>query len=159
VAAGIPVRLDPWQPEGDHELAAAIAQRVDAEIAPPPRDIADARAGMAGARLLLAQRFHSLVAAASAGVPALAVAHEPKLAGLARRLDQPTVAADAAPQDLAAAVLGALDTAPASAAAVRRERAAAEDGFRLLRVLLARGRSDEAVDVDGLPLRPEEWLG
>jgi hypothetical protein len=56
-------------------------------------------------------------------------------------------------------VLGALDSAPASAAAVRRERAAAEDGFRLLRVLLARGRSDEAVDVEGLALRPEEWLG
>jgi hypothetical protein len=26
-------------------------------------------------------------------------------------------------------------------------------------VLLARGRSDEAVDIDGLALRPEEWLG
>jgi polysaccharide pyruvyl transferase WcaK-like protein len=159
VAAGLGVRLDPWQPDGDRELAAAIAERVGAEIAPPPRDMAGARAGMAGARLVLAQRFHSLVAAASAGVPALAVAHEPKLTGLARRLGQPTIADDAPPQDLAAAVLGALDTAPASAAAVRRERAAAEDGFRLLRVLLARGRSDEAAHVEGLALRPEEWLG
>jgi polysaccharide pyruvyl transferase CsaB len=159
--AGIPVRLDPWQPDGDRELAAAVAARLGdrAQIAPAPADLDAARAGMTGARLVLAQRFHSLVAAASAGVPALAVAHEPKLIGLARRLEQPTVAAVAAPQDLSAAVLGALDAAPASAAAVRRERAAAEDGFRLLRVLLAGGRSHEAVDIEGLALRPEEWLG
>jgi polysaccharide pyruvyl transferase CsaB len=161
VDAGIPVRLDPWQPEGDTELAHAVATRLDgrAVVADGPTDIAAAREAMAGARLVLAQRFHSLVTAASAGVPALAVAHEPKLAGLARRLDQPTLTADAPPEQFAAAVLGALDSAPASAAAVRRERAAAEDGFRLLRVLLAGGRSDEAVHVEGLALRPEEWLG
>jgi len=34
-----------------------------------------------------------------------------------------------------------------------------EEAFRLLRVLLARGRSEEAADLDGLDLRPEEWLG
>ena len=159
--AGIPLRLDPWQPDGDGELADAVARRLGGrvEIAPGPRDLIEARDGMSGARLVLAQRFHSLVTAASAGVPALAVAHEPKLAGLARRLDLPAVAADAPPQDFAAAVLGALDSAPASAAAVRREREMAEDGFRLLRVLLAGGRSHEAVDIEGLALRPEEWLG
>jgi hypothetical protein len=42
---------------------------------------------------------------------------------------------------------------------VRAERARADEGFRLLRVLLARGRSDEAIHLDGLDLRPEEWLG
>jgi polysaccharide pyruvyl transferase WcaK-like protein len=158
---GIPLRLDPWQPDGDGQLADAVARRLGgrAEIAHGPRDLRAARDGMRGARLVLAQRFHSLVTAASAGVPALAVAHEPKLEGLARRLGQPTVSAGGAPQDFAAAVLGALDAAPASAAAVRRERAAAEDGFRLLRVLLAGGRSHEAVDIEGLALRPEEWLG
>jgi polysaccharide pyruvyl transferase WcaK-like protein len=161
VDAGTPVRLDPWQLDGDAELAADVSARLGdgALIGPPPTDLADARAGMTGARLVIAQRFHSLVAAASAGVPVLAVAHEPKLTGLARRLGQPTVAADAAPETFAAAVLDALSAAPASAGLVRRERDAAEDGFRLLRVLLARGRSDEAVDVEGLALRPEEWLG
>jgi len=159
--AGIPVRLDPWQRDGDAALAAAVVARLGdrVQLAPPPADLLAARERMLGARLVLAQRFHALVAAASAGVPALAVAHEPKLVGLARRLDQPAVAADAPPATLASAVLSALDAAPPSLAAVRRERAAAEDGFRLLRVLLARGRSDEAVDVDGLALRPEEWLG
>ena len=159
--AEIPVRLDPWQPDGDAALAAAVVARLGdrVQLAPPPADLLAAREGMLGARLVLAQRFHALVAAASAGVPALAVAHEPKLVGLARRLDQPAVAADAPPATLASAVLSALGAAPPSATAVRRERASAEDGFRLLRVLLARGRSDEAVDVDGLALRPEEWLG
>jgi polysaccharide pyruvyl transferase WcaK-like protein len=161
VDAGIPVRLDPWQMDGDAELAADVAARLGgrALIGAPPSDLRAAREEMTGARLVIAQRFHALVAAASAGVPVLAVAHEPKLSGLARRLGQPTVAPDAPPQTFAGAVLGALDAAPAAPALVARERAAAEDGFRLLRVLLARGRSEEAADVEGLALRPEEWLG
>ena len=159
VASGLHVRLDPWQPDGDAELAAAVASRLAVEVAPPPGDLFSASRDMAGARLVLAQRFHALVAAAGAGVPALAVAHEPKLEGLARRLGQPAVAADAPPATLATAVLDAVDGPPPAADAVERERAAAEEAFRLLRVLLARGRTDEAVDVDGLALRPEEWLG
>jgi hypothetical protein len=55
--------------------------------------------------------------------------------------------------------MAAVDAAPARAEVVEAERTRAEDGFRLLRVLLARGRSTEAVEVDGLSLRPEEWLG
>jgi len=158
--AGVDVRLDPWQPDGDVALAADVAERLGhrAAIGPTPAGLLDARDGMAGARLVLAQRFHALVAAAGAGVPALAVAHEPKLAGLGRRLEQPTVAPAAAPAALGAAVLGALDGPPPAPAAMARERASAEHGFRLLRVLLARGRSEEAVAIDGLDLRPEEWL-
>jgi polysaccharide pyruvyl transferase WcaK-like protein len=176
VDAGIPVRLDPWQVDGDAELAADVAARLGGAdltapaadgpapgggvlIGAPPADLRAARDAMTGARLVVAQRFHALVAGASAGVPVLAVAHEPKLSGLARRLGQPTVAPGAAPQAFANAVLGALDARPAPATTVRHERAAAADGFRLLRVLLARGRSDEAADVDGLALRPQEWLG
>ena len=162
VEAGLPVRLDPWQPDGDAELAAAVATRLDdprVTVTPPPTDLDAARESMADARLVLAQRFHALVAAAGAGVPALAVAHEPKLEGLARRLEQPAVAADAPPTTLAGEVLRAVDGPPPAPEAIERERASAEEAFRLLRVLLARGRSDEAVDVDGLALRPEEWLG
>jgi polysaccharide pyruvyl transferase WcaK-like protein len=162
VDSGVPVRLDPWQPDGDAELAAAVATRLDdpcVTVTPPPADLDEARASMTGARLVLAQRFHALVAAAGAGVPVLAVAHEPKLEGLARRLEQPAVAADAPPATLAGEVLRAVDGPPAAPEAIERERASAEEAFRLLRVLLARGRSDEAADVDGLALRPEEWLG
>lgn len=162
VEAGLPVRLDPWQPDGDAELAAAVATRLDdprVTVTPPPADLDAARESMADARLVLAQRFHALVAAAGAGVPALAVAHEPKLEGLARRLEQPAVPADVPPTTLAGEVLRAVDGPPPAPEAIERERASAEEAFRLLRVLLARGRSDEAVDVDGLALRPEEWLG
>jgi polysaccharide pyruvyl transferase CsaB len=162
VASGVPVRLDPWQPDGDAELAAEVATRLHdprVTVAPPPADLDEAQDAMQGARLVLAQRFHALVAAAGAGVPALAVAHEPKLEGLARRLEQPAVAADAPPATLADEVLRAVDGEPAAAAAIERERASAEEAFRLLRVLLARGRSEEAADLDGLDLRPEEWLG
>jgi polysaccharide pyruvyl transferase WcaK-like protein len=162
VGAGLPVRLDPWQPDGDADLAAAVATRLDdprVTVTPPPADLDEARESMTDARLVLAQRFHALVAAAGAGVPALAVAHEPKLEGLARRLEQPAVAADAPPSTLAGEVLRAVDRPPAAPEAIERERASAEEAFRLLRVLLARGRSEEAVDVDGLALRPEEWLG
>jgi polysaccharide pyruvyl transferase WcaK-like protein len=162
VSTGVPVRLDPWQPDGDAELAAEVAIRLHdprVTVAPPPADLDEARDGMEGARLVLAQRFHALVAAAGAGVPALAVTHEPKLEGLARRLEQPAVPADAPPAALAEEVLRAVDGAPAAPAAIERERASAEEAFRLLRVLLARGRSEEAADLDGLDLRPEEWLG
>jgi polysaccharide pyruvyl transferase WcaK-like protein len=161
VDAGIPVRLDPWQPDGDLELATDVATRLGgrAELGAVPADLPSARDDMTGARLVLAQRFHALVAAASAGVPALAVAHEPKLSGLARRLSLPAVAADVPPESFTGAVLGALETTPAPVEAVRAQRLAAEDGFRLLRVLLAHGRSDEVIDIEGLALRPEEWLG
>ncbi len=159
--AGIPLRLDPWQPDGDTELATEVAARLGgrAEIATAPADLAGARDDMTAARLVIAQRFHALVAAASAGTPVLAVAHEPKLSGLAGRLDLPVVAPDAPPHSFADSVLSALAARPADAELVRLERSAADEGFRLLRVLLARGRSEEAADVDGLPLRPEEWLG
>jgi polysaccharide pyruvyl transferase WcaK-like protein len=160
--AGVPVRLDPWQPDGDAELAAEVATRLGdprVTVTAPPADLDAARESMAGARLVVAQRFHALVAAAGAGVPSLAVAHEPKLEGLARRLEQPAVAADAPPTTLAGEVLRAVDGPPAAPEAIDRERASAEQAFRLLRVLLARGRSEEAVELDGLALRPEEWLG
>ena len=99
--------------DGDAELAADVVgatRRARADRRAAHRSPA-ARAGMTGARLVIAQRFHALVAAASAGVPVLAVAHEPKLSGLARRLGQPTVAPDAAPRTFADAVLAALDAA------------------------------------------------
>jgi polysaccharide pyruvyl transferase WcaK-like protein len=128
-------------------------------VLPPPGDLIDAREGFASARAVVALRFHAVPAAAAAGVPVLAYAHEPKLTGAARRLGQPAVSPADPPARLAGAVLDLLDAAPPSAEAVELERSRAEESFRLLRVLLARGRSDEAVEVDGLDLRPEEWLG
>jgi polysaccharide pyruvyl transferase WcaK-like protein len=163
LTAEVPVVLLPWQDGGgkDLALARAVAARLGgrARVAPPPTGLEDARRLLTGARAVLGLRFHALVAAASAGRPFAALAHEPKLAGLARRLGQPAVAPAALPEALTTAARAALAGPPPDPAAVRAERARAEEGFRLLRVLLARGRSEEAAHVDGLDLRPEEWLG
>ena len=165
------VRIQPWQvgdagedaagldDEGHaHLLATALRRRgLAAEVVPPPASVLDARDLVAGARLVIATRFHATVAAAAAGVPFLAVAHEQKLAGVARRLGQASVAADAPVPQLAAAVAGALDRPPAAPAAVAAEVAAARDGFRLLRLLLSGGAADEGDDVGALPLAPARW--
>jgi polysaccharide pyruvyl transferase WcaK-like protein len=159
-----PIQLQPWQLDagegGDEALAATLRERLgDVEVLDPPRDIVAARDSFRDAAAVVALRFHAVPAAAAAGVPLVAYAHEPKLAGGARRLGQHTVAPDAPPEQLAERVMAAVDAAPARAEVVEAERTRAEDGFRLLRVLLARGRSTEAAEVDGLSLRPEEWLG
>jgi polysaccharide pyruvyl transferase WcaK-like protein len=170
--AGLPVALQPWDRAGsDHALARAVAARLrpgagsngrvgDDRVVmlPPPADLADACAGFADARLVVGLRFHSLIAAAAAGTPFVAFVHEPKLAAAARRLGQPRVPADAPPAAVTAAVQDALGVPAAARAAVRRERERAEHAFRLLRVLLAGGRTEEADTIDGLALRPEEWL-
>jgi hypothetical protein len=44
-----------------------------------------------------------------------------------------------------------------SAAAVRAEVAAAEEGFRLLRLVLDGGRNPDADAIGSLPLRPAAW--
>jgi hypothetical protein len=92
-------------------------------------------------------------------VPAIAYAHEPKLAGLARRLAQPTLTPGEDPARLGAAILEAAGAGrPPSAAAVRAQYAAAEEGFRLLRLVLDGGRNPDADTIGSLPLRPENWI-
>jgi polysaccharide pyruvyl transferase WcaK-like protein len=149
------VQLQPWQPE-DVALAHVLSARLDgARVVSAPAGLQEAVEAFAGARLVIGLRFHALLAAAAAGVPFVAYAHEHKLAALARRLRQPAVTPGG---DLAAAVRAALAGAPPDAAAVRRERRLAEEGFRMLRVVVAGGRTEEAVALDGLALRPQEWL-
>jgi polysaccharide pyruvyl transferase WcaK-like protein len=149
------VLLQPWQPE-DVGLAHALSGRLaGARVVSAPADLQAACADYRDVRLVIGLRYHALIAAGAAGVPFVAYAHEHKLAALARRLEQPAVAPGG---DLAAAARAALAGAPPAAAAVRRERRLAEQAFRLLRVVAAGGRTEEAVAVEGLALRPQEWL-
>src|SRR5690606_7330447 len=90
LAAGREVVLQPWQVgrvgrRDDIDLARAVNARLGgtARIDVPPADLGEARAVLAEAGLVVAQRFHALVAATAVGTPAIAYAHEPKLAGLA----------------------------------------------------------------------------
>ena len=158
--AGLRVRLQPWQLPWDRNLARDVAASIDAdvEIVPPPADLADARNLFAGARLVVALRFHALVAAAAAGTPAVALAHEPKLSGLGRRLGYPVIEPTGPPEAVGRAILAAADSPPASAEAIAVERARAEQGMALLRVVLSGGRSDESAAVEGLDLAPEAWI-
>jgi polysaccharide pyruvyl transferase CsaB len=147
------IRLQPWQ-AGDVEIAARLRSRLgsDATIVEAPADLDAATATFAGDRLVVALRFHALVAAARAGTPFLAVAHEPKLAGLSRRLDQASVPVHAGAEVFAAALARALDAEPPSATAVAGEVAAAEHTMQLLRLLLDRGEIDEPSSLAALPL-------
>jgi polysaccharide pyruvyl transferase WcaK-like protein len=164
-AAGLRVRLVPWQVgtpcRDDLDVARAVAARLggNTEIVVPPADLVAGRDALAGARLVLGLRFHALMAAAAAGVPFVAYAHEAKLAGLARRLGQPTIEPSLEPMAAGQVLLAALDDArPPRASALRAEVGAAEESLRLLRLLLARGRSEEAASVTGLTLEPVPWL-
>jgi polysaccharide pyruvyl transferase WcaK-like protein len=169
LAAGHAVALQPWRIGGaagpdDLDLARAINARLgaSAQMLLPPADLEEARDLFGRALLVVGMRLHSLVAAAAAGTPFVAVAHEPKLAAAARRMNQTAVV----PQDgggldsqhLAAAILAAIDMgAPPRPSAVQAEVTRAEQGFRLLRLLLSGGRSDDAETIGALPLRPAEW--
>jgi polysaccharide pyruvyl transferase WcaK-like protein len=165
LAAGHDVALQPWQVGGpvrpdDLDLARAVRDQLGgaAELMVPPADLHEARAVIAGARLVVGLRFHALVAAASAGTPFVAYAHEPKLAAAARRLGQPAVTPEMRPEAVAAAIVAAArQPVPPSDSAVRAELARAEDGMRLLRLLLSGGESDDAEMIGALPLRPTEW--
>lgn len=160
VRFGYRIQIQPWQiggPASDVPLARELETILPGpvEMLAPPRDLEDARRIFSKAQVVLGLRFHALMAAASAGVPFVATAHEAKLAGLARRLQQPTFRPEKAPERLTEALLSAADGAPPSPAAVRAEIARAEESFRLMRLLLSGGRTPEATEVTGLPLVPE----
>ncbi len=150
------VRLQPWQTDGaddDRALAWSILGAVPgATIEDPPIGVADAAAAFKGTDVVVGMRFHSLVAAAIAGVRFVAVAHEPKLAAVARRLGQLAVPPQARAEVLTAAVLDAMHRPPPSPAAVAAEAGAAGTAFDLLELLLSPGAFADPADLRALPL-------
>jgi polysaccharide pyruvyl transferase WcaK-like protein len=162
-ASGRPVRLLPWQiadrGPNDLDLARALAGRLGGrvEVMDPPVNLADARSKLSSACLLLSLRAHALVAAAAAATPFVAVALEPKMRGLARRLGQPLIEIEADPATIRAAIVAGMHGQPAHPAAVQAEIARAEEGFRLLRLLLSGGAAAEFDTFDGLRLEPFPW--
>ncbi|MGH9033735.1 MAG: polysaccharide pyruvyl transferase family protein [Acidimicrobiia bacterium] len=156
---GLALRLQPWQHTGDPDLARAVAARLDGDVSvlDPPADLAAARAVFATAQLVIGMRFHALVAAAAAGTPFVAVDHELKLGAIARRFSQPSVALTEPPTRLATAVADALAGAPPGVSAVREQIARAEEGFRLMRLVLEGGAGPDSDELTGLPLEPAPW--
>ncbi len=160
VAQGVPVALQPWQ--ADHGTDAEVAGEVHRRVAQPglvtvadrPRTLHDAVDRFREAEAVIGLRHHALVAAAEAGCPFLALAHEPKLAALARRLDQPAVPAHAPAAVLARSAVDLLSRDAPRADLVAGEKAAAERAMRLLRVVVSGGEHDELLDRDRLELTP-----
>jgi polysaccharide pyruvyl transferase WcaK-like protein len=158
-AGGVEIALRPWGTtagEGrDPGLVAELAGRIGrpVQVLEPLPDLGAGSGAMAAAGAVVALGSHALIAAAAAGVAAVAVACEPAIADLARRLDQPLVPADASVVAIRTAIAAALDHEPALPNAVEGQIATAEEGFRLLRVLLSEGQSDEVTELSGLPLR------
>ncbi len=152
------VQLQPWQVgAGDaddvelaHDLAALLPEGVT--ILEPPGSVAEAAASFAGDDLVVALRFHAIVAAALAGTRCLAIAHEPKLAGLARRLRQLAVPADASGPVLAHAVERAIVQAPIAASDVADQVTAARRSLDLMRLLLDTAAHEDPRRLAGLAL-------
>ncbi len=159
-AAGLHVVLQPWQANGrgdDRRLARQVTARVgDVDVVDPPADLVDAREQIAGAGLVLGMRFHALMAAAGAGVRFVAVDHELKLGALARRFSQPTVAPTESRDRMAGAVADALAGPTPGVSELLEQVALAEEGFRLLRLVVEGGAPDPD-ELRGLPLEPAPW--
>jgi polysaccharide pyruvyl transferase WcaK-like protein len=161
VAAGVAVQLQSWQhdPEpatlDDDAIVAEVARRGGSgvEIVERPPTLPEAVDSMRGLGAVVVFRFHALVAAGAAGVPAVAVSHEAKLSALAHRLGQADVAADYQTEELVALAVHAVRSPGPGAAVVKEQIDRAEEGFRLLRVLLA-GGGFEVESLGALPLSP-----
>jgi len=155
------VHLQPWQVGAggrDLELAEHLREHLSAgtKALDAPSSLRAAVASYIGVDLVVGLRFHALVAAGMAGTRFVAVAHEPKLAGLSRRLDQVSVPAHATAGVLQGAFRHALGGPPVAAAAVAAEVAGAERTFGMLELLLSGGVADELERVGGLDLSDGE---
>jgi polysaccharide pyruvyl transferase WcaK-like protein len=158
VRAGRPVELEPWQGSPMLGEDAQIAGRLGRALAhgvtvvAPPEDLAEATDRMADRSAVVAMRFHAAVAAADAGTPFVAVAHEPKLAAIARRVGQPTIdVSDPAPV-MAASIERALLGTPPAPHAVAEERRRAEATADLLGLVLSgEGDVSSLSDLDLVP--------
>ena len=82
----------------------------------------------------------------------MAISHEPKLAGLSRRLRQLAVPAHSSSDVLSAAVRHSLAGQPATAEVIRSEMLAAEQSIDLLRMLADRGAIDHPADTLAMSL-------
>lgn len=75
----------------DADAAEALVGRLDADTEVLGADVDEHVRRVLGARLVVSSRYHPLVLAARAGVPAIAVSDQLKVASLVAQIDQPWV--------------------------------------------------------------------
>lgn len=155
-ATGLAVVVQPWERAvGD---ATRHADALVAEIGPaaavldPVDDLEAARRRFASARLAVIGPQRALIAAAAAFTPVVATGGQ-----AARRLAGTFARIAAFDGDLSRTLLQALDAAPPSRRLVEAEIDAADESFRLLRLLLSEG-DDGADEIGrGTRLAPGAW--
>jgi polysaccharide pyruvyl transferase WcaK-like protein len=156
MAAESHIRLQPWQREEthlDHRMARDLHRLLPgSSIIDPPADLHDAVRTFANDDLVIGLRFHALVAAAVAGTRFVAIAHEPKLAGLARRMHQTSLPGHATSVVMRRTFEWALAGEPPPSAAIAAEVAAAGHAFRMLRLLVEGGEVEHPDEIPTLPL-------
>jgi polysaccharide pyruvyl transferase WcaK-like protein len=106
------------------EFAAAVHGDVDVIV---PTSLTDARAAVAGARLVLGSRMHACLNALSVGTPAIPLAYSRKFEPLLGDLGWTANVDLRSAPDPAAAALGLVDSVEASAAEVPGVLARARD--------------------------------
>jgi hypothetical protein len=152
------VEVEPWQGSPhlgpDARCGARLAKSIGraARVVDPPLDLADAVARSSRRSGIVAMRFHGAVAAAMAGRPFLAVAHEPKLAGLAARLGQPSVPPTSSIPALVAGLEALAGAGPPHAELLAVEAERSHASVDLLRLLLSgRGSSRRLTKLELVP--------
>jgi polysaccharide pyruvyl transferase WcaK-like protein len=155
---GWQVRLQTWEHESrDLGIAELLQAHVpDAAIESVPHDLTTAARSFLDDDLVIAMRSDALVAAAVAGRASVAVAHEPRLAGLARRLDQLAVPPDASTAVFAEAFDRAARRGAATQHAVDREIDLASRTLQLMRLVVDEGRLDRPEEMATLALSTGE---
>jgi polysaccharide pyruvyl transferase WcaK-like protein len=153
-AQGWEIALQPWQAgPGDLAVAERLRQCVPAAaVTSAPNDLVAAARSFAEDDLVIAMRFHALVAAGAARTRMLAIAHEPKLTGLARRLDQIAVAPDASIPVLVSALEWARTHEPPTSQAVAEQIELADHTLRLTRLVVEAGQLERPEELPMLQL-------
>ena len=124
----------------------------DVKLLDRPVDLMDEAGAVADADLVIGTRFDTLLAAGMVGSRFLAVADEPRLAALARRLGQVSVPLHASSDVLAGAVDDALAGPSVNPSATREQQVEAARSVELMRLLLSDGAPGEPGHVAGLRL-------
>ncbi len=112
LASEMPVLAVPMQESVDRAPSIEVIDGVpNASVIDPGASLDERLAAIGSARLVIGMRLHSLVAAAAAGVPSLAISYDPKVDAFAALVGQPvvaTVGAEIDPGGVVAAARGAL---------------------------------------------------
>jgi polysaccharide pyruvyl transferase WcaK-like protein len=147
---GNSITLQPWQHDPrahDQQLAAELTHALGPHVdtIAPPRDLYEATGTAADFDLVIGLRFHSLVAAAAAGTPFVAISHEPKLAGIAARFDQLAVPPHASAAVLARTITLGIDQPTPDPVIAQDEIARAGEAFRLLGLVITDGATADDI--------------